>query len=198
MPIEVASVRHDAAVLYRFIDSVCALAEERSSSVYVPASDEFFEYIRDLGRKTKAYLEEFPKNLPTDDFLKLIYRQKLTALNDGWAELHQFVRPATDADTLNTPFSLLLAFYRKIHKITGFENARFTVFHIDEVNYLQVRASWFRELAQKLGSQIPNPPTFPQGLGLIGIPYSQSSAVFLNALVPHEMGHFVFQHLGTC
>lgn len=71
----------------------------------------------------------------------------------------------------------------------------FTIFHLNEVNYLQVRASSFRQLAQKLAFQIPNAPSFPAHLGLIGIPYSQSSAVFLNSLIPHEMGHFVYQHL---
>jgi hypothetical protein len=29
-------------------------------------------------------------------------------------------------------------------------------------------------------------------LGLIGIPYSQSSSLFMNCLIPHEMGHHVF------
>jgi len=87
----------------------------------------------------------------------------------------------------------LEALYRKFHLIAGFDKVEFTVFHLNELNYLQVRASWFRQFAQKLASQIPNAPTFPLHLGLIGIPYSQSSAVFLNALIPHEMGHFVFQ-----
>jgi hypothetical protein len=33
-------------------------------------------------------------------------------------------------------------------------------------------------------------------LGLIGIPYSQSSSIFLNSLIPHEMGHYVYQQRG--
>jgi len=195
MPVDTATVTFDAAALYRFVGSVCNLAEESSSSVYVKASDDFFEYIRVLGKRTKEYLIEFPKNLPTNDLLKNIHRQKLKVLRDAWSELHAFLKPTSDADTLNTPFSLLEALYQKFHRITGFENVEFTVFHLNEVNYLQVRASWFRQLASKIGSQIPNAPSFPAHLGLIGIPYSQSSAIFLNALIPHEMGHFVCQQL---
>jgi hypothetical protein len=196
MPVDTATVTHDAAALYRFVDTVAKFAEESSSSVYVKASDEFFEYIRELGKKTKQYLCDFPKNLPTNDVLRSMYRQKLKVLRDAWRELHAFLKPATDADTLNTPFSLLGALYHKFHGIAGFENVEFTVFHLDEVNYLQVMASWFRQLTQKLAYQIPGAPSFPTHLGLIGIPYSQSSAIFLNALIPHEMGHFVYQQLG--
>jgi hypothetical protein len=196
MAVDTAAVTHDAAALYRFVDSVCKFAEESSSSVYVKASDDFFEYIRQLGKKTKEYLVDFPKVLPTNDLLKNIHRQKLTTLRGAWGELHQFLKPATDADTLNTPFSLLEALYRKFHKLAGFEKVEFTVFHLTEVNYLQVSASWFRQLTHKLASQIPSAPSFPAHLGLIGIPCSQSSAVFLNALIPHEMGHFVYQQLG--
>src|SRR5690349_9280855 len=120
MPVDAATVTHDAAALYRFVESVCKLAEESSSSAYVNASDEFFRYIRELGKKTKEYLHDFPRKLPADDLLKNIHRQKLTTLRGAWAELHQFLKPATDADTLNTPFSLLEALYQKFHKIAGF------------------------------------------------------------------------------
>lgn len=197
MPVNTATVTHDAAALYRFVDSVAKLSAESSSSVYVKASDEFFKHISDLAEKTKEYLCVFPGTLPTKESLKIMHRQKLTVLRDAWAELHRFLKPATDADTLNTPFSLLDVLYRKFHKVTGFDNVEFTVFHLNEVNYLQVRASWFRQLVDKVAIQIPNAPTFPSHLGLIGIPYSQSSGVLLNALIPHEMGHFVYQRLDT-
>jgi hypothetical protein len=195
MPIDVRSVTQDATALYGFVESVSAFAELRPSPVYNKASTDFFDYIRELGKETKAYLADFAGSLPSHDLLRLMYRQKLTSLRSGWSELHRFVQPAAEADTLNTPFSLLQSFYRKLHRIPGFENVAFAVFHLDEVNYWQIRASWFRELAAKLGSQIPNAPAFPSDLGLIGIPYSQSSTVFLNCLIPHEMGHFVYQRM---
>jgi len=36
---------------------------------------------------------------------------------------------------------------------------------------------------------------FPPHLMLVGIPYSQSSGLFLNCLIPHEMAHFVYQEV---
>jgi hypothetical protein len=42
---------------------------------------------------------------------------------------------------------------------------------------------------------LPDRPSFPAGLGLIGIPYSQSASLYLNTLISHEIGHFAFQEL---
>lgn len=64
---------------------------------------------------------------------------------------------------------------------------------MDEVNYLQVRVSEIRRTADRLASIIPDSDPFPADLGMIGIPYSQSSALYLNCLIAHEIGHFVFQ-----
>lgn len=75
MPVDAANVTYDAAALYRFVDSVCKLAEGSSSSIYVKASDEFFAYIRELGKKTKDYLVDFTTHLPANDLLRTIHRQ---------------------------------------------------------------------------------------------------------------------------
>lgn len=196
MWLDVESVTHDAAALYSFVDSISALADQASSFVYVKASQEFFSYVSQLATSTKTYLIDFPKHLPvSSDTLKTMYRQKLTDIRVCWSAVHHFVKAARDADTLNTPFSLLLAYYERFQNIAGFKDVTFAVFHLDEVNYLQIKSSWITELAAQLQAIIPNAPPFPANLGLIGIPYSQSSAVFLNALIPHEMGHFVYQRL---
>jgi hypothetical protein len=196
MSIDVVSVTHDAAALYGFVDSILASVEDLPATVYAKASRDLLSYISDLASKTKLYLDLFPTQLPTSsELLKQVYCQKLSTLRKAWTDLHGYVKPSIDADTLNTPFSLLLAFYQKFQKIAGFSGISFSVFHLTEVNYLQVRASWIAQLAQKIAAIIPGAPQFPADLGLIGIPYSQSSAVFLNALIPHEMGHFVYQRL---
>jgi hypothetical protein len=67
------------------------------------------------------------------------------------------------------------------------------LFHFHEVNYLQVRVSEIRRTANLLARLIPDSKGFPPELGMIGIPYSQSSPLYLNCLIAHEMGHFVFQ-----
>jgi hypothetical protein len=64
MPPCIEDVRHDAAALHRFIDSVasgCKVAEDYPS--YAESSTEFFKYILSLAEKTKAYLTRFVDGL---------------------------------------------------------------------------------------------------------------------------------------
>jgi len=187
-------VRADSAALYGFVDSICELCE-CPDGAYIAPSRRFFQYIGHLGAKTKTYLSDFPSHIPSDPAFQPIYRQKLTILRGCWSELHSLVKPSIDADTLNVPFPLLAAFYKKLNTISRFVDVSFTVFHLHEVNYALVRASWIRELTNKLVSHIPEADAFPRWLGLIGIPYSLRSSVLLNSLIPHEIGHFVFQEL---
>jgi hypothetical protein len=190
----VEEIRTDATSLYRFVDAVCGAAETPPSA-YMAASQLFFDYIKQLGARTKDYLELFPTKLPTHPPFVKIYRQKLTIIRDCWSELHHYVKPAVDADTLNVPFALMEVFNRRLNELPRFNSVTFTVFHLQQLNYVQVKASWIRDLTAKLVSLIPGAQPFPVDLGLIGIPYSQRSSAFLNALIPHEMGHFVFQEL---
>jgi len=195
MPASVVDeIRTDATSLYRFVDAVCGAAETPPSA-YMAASKLFFDYIQQLGARTKEYLEQFPTKLPTHPPFVRVYRQKLTIIRDCWSELHHYVKPAVDADTLNVPFALMEVFNRRLNELPQFNNVTFTVFHLQQLNYVQVKASWIRDLTAKLVYHIPNAQPFPAGVGLIGIPYSQRSAAFLNALIPHEMGHFVFDGL---
>jgi hypothetical protein len=83
----------------------------------------------------------------------------------------------------------------RFRQITGFADTQFAVFHVDDLNYLQIKSSHLRTIGNNL-STIVGAAEFPKDLGLIGIPYSQSRSVFLNCLIPHEMGHFVYQSKG--
>jgi hypothetical protein len=76
--------------------------------------------------------------------------------------------------------------------IAGFDQAEFAVLHSTELNYFQMRASDMREFAKQIAAIVPGAPPFPQ-LGIVAIPYSQSSSLFLNVALSHEMGHFAFQ-----
>jgi len=185
-------VRHDTASLYRFVASVCAICDQREAGrCYLPASDIFLKYISHLGKRTKEFLEIFADSIPTGPTYNL-HRQKLWTLRSSWYELHQYVKPTTDAHTLSLPAPLIEGLIARFRNLPGFPDTRFAIFHIEKLNYLQVVASGIRELAQQIASIIPNPPPLPPNLGLIGIPYSQSSSVFLNCLIPHEMGHFAY------
>jgi hypothetical protein len=197
MPDRVAELRHDTTSLYQFVDDICrSCGRQHGGAAYLASSVEFFEYIQQLGTRTKEFLEQFPANIPAKTPYDS-YRQKLNTLRSSWNELHRFVKTAADADTLNVPFPLIAMLQRRVRTIPGFERTNLTVFHSNVVNYFQVRASAVRNLGYQLAAIIPNAPRFPNHLGLIGIPYSQSASVFLNTLVAHEIGHFVFQESTT-
>ena len=198
MPLGVDEVRHDAASLHRFIDSIASSCERNDEyPCYEEASRNFFDYIYSLAGATKAYLEQFVSSLdpnlaisdPQDFYSQT---QVVRTLRDSWFELHNLVKPALDADTLHIPYSLIHALTKRFQQITGFDKAKFAVLHSTELNYFQIRASNMRKFATEIAAIVPGAPPFPQ-LGIIAIPYSQSASLFLNVALAHEMGHFAFQ-----
>lgn len=188
------TLQRDASALFSFVDSICSYCYgDRESPAYLQPSTEFFEYIRKLGDATKAYLNTFPSKAPTDKRLYQDYRQKLESLRYGWFDFHQFIKSALDADTLNVPYSLIEAITKRLNQIQGFEKTSFAIFHFDELNYLEIPIGEIKKTTERLKRVIPDPPVFPENLGLIGIPYSQASSLYLNCLIAHEMGHFAFE-----
>ena len=195
----IEEVRHDAAALHRFIDSIasgCKVAGDYPS--YAESSSEFFNYIHSLGEKTKAYLAQFVNGLDpqiaVDDPQDFYDRaQIIRTLRLSWFELHKLVKPALDADTLHVPFPLVDALTARLRMIPGFERVRFAVLHTNQLNYFQIGARSVRDFAAEIATIVPDAPEFPKDLGIIAHPYSQSSSVFLNIALAHEMGHFAFQ-----
>jgi hypothetical protein len=187
-------LRQDAASLYRLIERIsesCNL-DLGPQSYDLPAV-EFLTYISRLANVTLEYLDRFADGIPVDPTLYHIYRQKLWDLRSGWSILHNFTKPTADADTLHEPLSFVQWLTRRLNTVKGFEAARFVVFHTSEVNYLHLNTSAVRDLTGRLSSLIPGAQSFPTDLGLIGIPYSEGSTLFINCLIPHEMGHYVYQ-----
>jgi hypothetical protein len=151
------------------------------------------KYVDGLANATLKYLDRFADAAPSDPGSYHIYRQKLWDLRSSWAILHNFIEPAVDADTLRLPLSLIQWLTQRLNTIPGCNASRFVVFHTSEVNYLHLNTSWVRSLAGQLSALVPGGQPFPSDLGLIGIPYSQGSTLCLNCLIPHEMGHYVYQ-----
>ncbi|MGO9864539.1 MAG: hypothetical protein ACLPLR_13080 [Terriglobales bacterium] len=199
MPPGVDEVRHDAASLQRFVDSIASSCQrDEEYPCYEDASKKFFKYIHSLGEATKNYLAQFVSlldpNLASSDPQDFYSQtQVIRTLRLGWFELHQLVKPALDADTLHVPYPLVRALTSRFRLITGFNQAEFAVLHSTELNYFQMRASYMRERAAEIAAIVPSAPPFPPELGIVAIPYSQSSSLFLNVALAHEMGHFAFQ-----
>jgi hypothetical protein len=89
---------------------------------------------------------------------------------------------------------LVLGLTARFREIPGFSDTEFVICHTDEFNYLNITLSKLKKQANYISESVGGPP-FPDKLGLIGIPYSQASSIFMNCLIPHEMGHHVFGEL---
>jgi hypothetical protein len=192
------AVRHDAASLYSFVDSISRDCERGIYPSYVRSSHDFFEYVLNLSKSIKLYLKGFLAGLDPQlavqnpkDFLD--QAQFIRSLRLNLFEFHGLIQPALDADTLHAPYALLEALKRRLASLPQFANIDFVVIHTSDVNYYQIGASDIRDLAKLIAQTVPGAPEFPKHLGVVGIPYSQSSGLFLNVALAHEMGHYVFQ-----
>ena len=104
----------DSASLVHFVTSISDLCEERSGSpAHLPSSERFFGYISGLANATGVYLSNSvqPGKTPRD-LLQL--RSEIASLRVSWRYLHEFIKPALDADTLRLPTALVQSFYRKV------------------------------------------------------------------------------------
>ena len=184
----------EASALYGFVDSVSAHCSRLPQSVaFTESSARFFQHIDQLAIATKRHLAAFPAdNVETateDEFHQT--RDELVTIRRVWQELHQFIKPAVDADTLNQPGALVSALLNRAKKLPGFQDADFAIFHTDSFDYLQVNPTSIRAAVRELAF-IVTAKEFPEGLGLIGIPSTQGSSLFLNCLVAHEIGEYVY------
>lgn len=194
MSISPELIRQEVACLHRFIEPIIRMCSDLRDDypVYSSPSREFFVYIQNLGNETLRFLEAFPENVLRDSRTTSSKRQKLQSLKAAWEHLHQYVRPALDADSLHLPTPLITALHDSLHEFNNWREYRFTLFHTAEANYFEIPAEMARETANRIAALIGG-TKFPQSLGLLGIPYSQGDGCFLNCILAHEIGHFIYQ-----
>lgn len=193
MPEQSNDLVRDAASFLRFMRSIYGRRED-TDRTHRRATNEFLEYIRKLGQKTEVYLQKFVRTPPDPD-LASIDRQGLLTLRDFWSDLHGFVQPSRDADTLHIPVVLIEQLEDRLAEIPGLRGCRVVISHTAELNYIQFPRSGLRERAQSYADIVRGSPRFPRKLALIAMPYSQEASLFSNLLICHEMGHFVFEEL---
>lgn len=187
-------LRHETAALYRFVQNIRDYASKTGGPrVYSEAGHRFLNHIGEIADATLLFLDRFPAAAPADASLRSSYLQKLATLQSCWETFHKFVKPAADCDTMHFPLPLVEALSHQVRQLRGFARVHFAVFHTDELTYLQLNTGRLRGLSKRLVALVPTAKIFPHELGLIGIPYSASKAVFANCIIAHEIGHFVFQ-----
>jgi hypothetical protein len=182
-------LRHDLTALYAFIESIVeGVASRRNSTAYSPAAVRFLDFVAALAASSKGHLANWQIE---DDEEFEERREELGTIRATWRELHKFIKPALDADTLQIPSAVVEGIVRRFQEIPGYHETEFVLFHTAEFNYVQIRTADLRGLSAKIRAIILDSPEFPANLGLIGMPYSQGRTAFANCLVAHEMGHFV-------
>jgi hypothetical protein len=186
----VNNLLHEAAALYGFVDFLCRFCgEQESSRVYGPASEEFFRYVRQLGKSTQDYLKATTKPPRRRRTWASQEQSRLALLKECWNDLHELIKPAADGHTLQTPSPLLTLVQEELRGIKGLEDARIVILVSPTMNYLQHPHG---RLKLNLTGFTPE---FPAGLGFIQIPYSKGLSVLTNTLIFHELAHFVFEEL---
>jgi hypothetical protein len=187
-------VLKEAADLHRFLQPIAKLCavSETDHPYYRKSSYEFFSHLDKLIGMTLKYLEDLPQKPSKYPQIQRSVRQKLQVLRSSWGKLHRYIKPSLDADALHIPLSLLDAFQDLLQQVPRCGEFEFAVFQLTEVNYAMLTYEEVNRIANRIAGMVKG-KEFPPALSLVGIPYSQSSGLFLNCLIPHEMAHFVYQ-----
>jgi hypothetical protein len=186
----------EASSLHHFVDLICRFsAEEESSQAYGAASQEFFSYVKDLGKNTKDFLQIVINKSGTRKRWIAQDRQKLFTIKRYWCELHAFVKLASEGHSLRVPAPLLDYAQYQLRKLPDLAGSQIVILVSSDLNYFQHQHTELRQLSDQLTQIIPAARPLPKQLGFIAIPYSQGSSVLSNTLIYHELGHFVYEEL---
>jgi hypothetical protein len=194
MPGPLGDLVRDTASLHRFIASISK--RRQPEKTHRSATEEFLSYIQHLSENAHRYLQDLTNSAntpPGDPDLAYFDRQGLSSIREFWSDLHEFVGPAEDADTLSIPVALIEHLEERVSKLPGLKGSRLVISHTSELNYVEYPRSDLRFHAHAYDSIVTNGPSFPSKMALIAMPYSQDSVLFLNLVICHELGHFVFE-----
>jgi hypothetical protein len=187
---------HDTAACYRFVKSTAAPCELSSSfPSYLEPTRQLISKIKALSLSTQTFLRAFSAQNPDDPAKYRSKREQLSLLRAAWKSLHFYVQPAVDASTLNVPTELVELLTQRARLIANCEEVEFAVIHTDKLNYFQFPPGEFQQTIVDLTDIVSADWAFPSNLGLIALPHSQAQHIFLNGLLAHEIGHFVFARL---
>lgn len=182
MPSPRDSLIHEATALYRLVDSIDRLvADHESVFAYSGATQKFFAEIHRHAENTKESVSRIrEKALRTAEESVSRYHGELIIQKNHWKTLHTYVRPATEAHTLNLPMPLIEMAQEHLGKIPGVEAPDIVILLTPALMYYQV----------------PESQLSPD-LVFVEVPYSQGPSFFSNLTIYHELGHHVFDRLAA-
>jgi hypothetical protein len=182
MPIARNSLIHEATSLYRLVDSIDRLvAEHEGSFAYSAANQRFFSEIRNHAAATKKSVSRIVESASqTEEDSASRYEGELIIQKGHWKTLHTYVKPATEAHTLNLPMPLIELAEGHIRNIPGMGESSVVILLTPALMYYQV----------------PESQLSPD-LVFVEVPYSQGPGFFSNLTIYHEIGHHVFDRLAA-
>lgn len=184
----------DAAAVCRLTQSISEFcAQQLLHHQYVGASPVFFEHTRAVADGVLQFLHKLELSENRSARRIKAERLKLGTIKAYWSSIHELLKPAADAHTLSVPIPLVEALTDLCADIPSIKHAQITVLLSEQLNYFQSQHTGLKEVYSKLRTVLPGLPSFPVGLGFIGVPFSQASSLFTNLVIFHELGHFIFE-----
>jgi hypothetical protein len=171
------SLIHEAAALFRLVDSIDRfVAEHQNSFSYTDSTENFFRGIRteaDTAKQRISAIVQESKKKPGD--IETRYRPELLILRNRWRLRHTYIKPASDAHTLSLPVPLISLATTHLRRVLGER--------MDIVILLTPELMYYHNLPRT---------SVGRNLVFVEVPYSQGPGLFTNLIIYHELGHFVF------
>jgi hypothetical protein len=175
------SLIHEATSLFRLVESIDRfVAEHEGLYSYTEATQRLFSHVHgqaEYTRKLASEIIERHAHGPGEPELR--YRRDLIIQRDLWRTLHTYIKPATDAHSLNLPAPLIQMATEDLRRVPGLESSHIVVLLTPELMYYH------------------NSPqsNLPSHMVFVEVPYSQGPSFFANLTIYHELGHYVFDRL---
>ncbi len=173
---------HDHTGLFRLVSGIRDFAARAiAAGAYLGWSAEFLKYVETFADATQKYIKN----------TRICSQGDIDHLTGAWLVLHDFIKPVVDASALNAPGPLVRFLNMQLRQLSAFEDAKVVVGLVPELNYFQHRTEGLRNVLQSMHLLIGG-PRFDMKIGFISLPYSVSRNLFINCILYHELGHFVF------
>ena len=172
-----AELVHEATSLFRLVESIDRFVSEHEFLfAYSEANRAFFAHVHRRAEDTRGLISTL---LAKSDSRAAQHRMALVTQKERWKIIHTYVKPATDAHTLNIPAPLIRLATEYLLKATGATKTKVVALLTPELMYFH------------------NTPesSLAADLVFVELPYSQGPGFFTNLTIYHEIGHWVYDLL---
>jgi hypothetical protein len=134
------SLIHEATSLFRLVDSIDRfVAEHEDLFSYTEATQALFSHIHGQAEETRGLASEIVENhVQAQGEPEVRYRRTdLIIQRNRWRTLHTYIKPATDAHSLNQPAPSIKMATDDLRRVPGLGDAYIVVLLTPELMYYQ-------------------------------------------------------------